>query len=198
GRLDLGIMQYASSILLSNSTDYAKNIKMIYNVTYGYPLNMISSKFLKDEVNDNTKNLELANFFMSMLTNTVFDIDFSKCSTDAINLLNSLIIQYNIVKENVIKGSICRVELEEKNEGYLVAVISKNKKECTFAVISGENGTTKTKIKFKSLRENLIYTIEEKEYKGNQLIRKGISIKKNKEPYYTYIHSFKGGFKDYD
>lgn len=198
GRLDLGMMQFASSILLSNSLDYSKNIKMIYNVTYGYPLNMISSKFAKDEGNDNISKLELANFFMSMLTNTVFDIDFAKCSTNAINLLNDSVIQYNILKENVLNGSIYRVELEEKNDGYLVIALSKNKKECTFAVISGENGTTKTNIKFKSLKENLIYTIEEKEYKGNQLIRKGISIKKNKEPYYTYIYSFKGGFKDYD
>lgn len=198
GRLDLGIMQYANFVSASASNDALHLVKLVNNLSYGYPLKSILLYIGNEEclyykrkttVSDKICGVYPVNFGVSLNPTT---------HLTSLEELKKFIKQYIDDYRIEMTSTYSRLVSDTEDDVYSYQLLTKNKKKC-FAVLSnGNKGNDKLVIKFKDIKENLVYDINDKALKGKVLMKKGIVVKKNKAENTIISTSFKGEFKDYD
>lgn len=176
GRFDPGMLYYMPQTWTSDDSDAVERLKIQYGTSLVYPFSAMGA-----HVSDCPNHQVFRNTPFRMRCNVAsvgqlgFELDLNNCSSEELEIAKQSIIQYKDLRDVFHKGDCYRLRSPFDGDFSAIQFISLDKNivvlciDCRIATAYAPNEY----IKLEGLEENAIYKLDEQEYSGDYLMKKG-------------------------
>jgi len=178
-RFDAGMLYYAPQAWCSDNTDAMDRIRIQYGSSYGYPIVSIGSHVSAVPNHQTGRSVPISTRANVAYFGTFgYELDLNKITEEEFEEVKK---QTEFMKENrelIQFGDFYRLRSPFGNDQSAWMVVSADRRKAIvgFYCLKSRVNTLPGFIKLAGLDENLVYTMEGKEYYGDELMNMGITL----------------------
>lgn len=187
-RFDAGMLAYAPQAWCSDNTDAEDRIRIQYGTTYGYPVASMGSH-VSAVPNQQTGRTVSIKFRADVAYFGTFgyELDLNHISDEEFEQVKEQIKFMKQYRELIQYGRFYRLLSPYDTDLASWMVVSDDKKEALVGVYTMRSmvNSTDGRVRLQGLREDILYTIGNRQYYGDELMKAGLVLDNDNAPGFT-------------